>query len=493
MKNIIRIWIILALGVAAPVTAWGQLTITVGSRDPNNLNLQPMTNDGERRFNQQDCLQKMTFNFTLKGISNDSNREPRLLIGDKCNTDPDDEGCKQITPVNNGPSNRSIKELFSHIYGDTCTSDGVDQTSVWLAEFNKSDNSLGPISSAYKFTWDMDPPAPPTLAELVPGNEKVQLVWDTDASDAGDDSNTLDDDVTRIFMLSYDGTGSGGDGDVDTDLDTENDGGPTEGGASDTDTAELAEVDTATDLSIPDAGLDGLADAGEAAVSPLRDLEDRVAGRYGFAIRQTTGDDETTDDTEEDVSSVCPSGVINQGAAYDNTALYRVSDTSNVASGKADVTGLRNGQAYRFGLVALDTYGNPSVISNTDCQEPGKPTGFSDVLGEAGGKGGEFCFVATAAFGSYDHPTVRKLRTFRDAFLYPMPGGAALVAAYYRVGPMAATLIEGDSPLRPVVRGALTLAAFHTAPLSALGPVGTLLFGMLSILGAAVIARRRRP
>ena len=87
--------------------------------------------------------------------------------------------------------------------------------------------------------------------------------------------------------------------------------------------------------------------------------------------------------------------------------LAGVSETSKVATGKGDVAGLQNGQAYLFGLVALDTYGNPSVISNTACQEPGKPTGFTDVFGEAGGKGGEFCFVATAAFGSYDHPTVR--------------------------------------------------------------------------------------
>lgn len=508
MKNVIKIWVILVLGVAIPEGAWAQLeplTIEVPPRGKNNLELQPEVAEGERRFNQQDCLQNLKFGFRLNGISTDTNLEPRLLVGSKCNTDPDDSGCKHIKPVSNGTSDHPIEKLFGHIYGDSCISDGVVETSVWLAEFRKDDNSLSRISSAYKFTWDMEPPASPTLSELVPGNEKVQLVWDTDAADAdagdtSDTSDSLDDDVYKIFMLYYDGRSTGRDGSVDTvldtDLDTGYDAGPAPDGETDTGTAEPAEGYTASasdsDTSMQDAGIDDLTDTAENAVSPLRNLQDRVAGHYGFATRQSTDDDETTGDTEEDVSSVCPTGVIVEGAAYDNKAAYRVSETSKVATGKGDVTGLRNGQAYLFGLVALDTYGNPSVISNTACQEPAKPTGFSDVYGEAGGKGGEFCFIATAAFGSYDHPTVRTLRTFRDEFLYPMPGGVVLIAAYYKLGPRAAVLVEGDSLLGPIVRGALTLFAGHAAPLSVLGPVGTLLLGMLSILGAAVIARRRR-
>tara|TARA_R110002094_G_scaffold8454_7_gene17957 strand:+ start:2946 stop:4181 length:1236 start_codon:yes stop_codon:yes gene_type:complete len=62
------------------------------------------------------------------------------------------------------------------------------------------------------------------------------------------------------------------------------------------------------------------------------------------------------------------------------------------------------------------------------------------------------CFVATACYGHYDHPTVVVLRTFRDSVLTRRKPGRLFVAWYYRHSPDAARVIEGSRPLRLATR-----------------------------------------
>lgn len=52
------------------------------------------------------------------------------------------------------------------------------------------------------------------------------------------------------------------------------------------------------------------------------------------------------------------------------------------------------------------------------------------------------CFVATAVYGSYDHPAVLVLRAFRDRDLMPFAWGRLLVRTYYRVGPWLAAVVR---------------------------------------------------
>ena len=63
-------------------------------------------------------------------------------------------------------------------------------------------------------------------------------------------------------------------------------------------------------------------------------------------------------------------------------------------------------------------------------------------------KEAETCFVVTATMGDADHPTVQLLRRYRDEHLASRRVGAALIAIYYRLGPIAADIIRN----RPLLR-----------------------------------------
>lgn len=98
--------------------------------------------------------------------------------------------------------------------------------------------------------------------------------------------------------------------------------------------------------------------------------------------------------------------------------------------------------------------------------------------GSSGGKG---CFIATAAFGSYLHPHVKILRTFRDKILLRSRIGTAFVTWYYRVSAPIADKVAQKGLLRTAVRlMLLPIIAFCAFALT-VGPVA-------SFLGAVVAA-----
>jgi hypothetical protein len=172
-------------------------------------------------------------------------------------------------------------------------------------------------------------------------------------------------------------------------------------------------------------------------------------------------------------------------------------DTHAEISGSDDetsikISGLENDAYYQVAVVTLDVYGNPSALSAPICAAPQDSIGIGDAVETDG----EFCFIATAAFDSYDHPTVRVLRVFRDSFLRKMPAGNAIIAAYYAVGPGLAGLIQGDAAAKEMVRSNLGLFAELTKGLVLVGPVWVLfgLFGAMLlglVLGLAAPVRRR--
>jgi hypothetical protein len=100
-----------------------------------------------------------------------------------------------------------------------------------------------------------------------------------------------------------------------------------------------------------------------------------------------------------------------------------------------------------------------------------------------GGGGGGGCFIATAAFGSYDEPHVQTLRDFRDRVLLNTPLGREFVSFYYRVSPPIADFIARHETLKAAVRLGLVPVIYAVQHPSAA-------LGMTLAIPAAIIARK---
>lgn len=62
------------------------------------------------------------------------------------------------------------------------------------------------------------------------------------------------------------------------------------------------------------------------------------------------------------------------------------------------------------------------------------------------------CFIATAAMGSYDEPSVMILRSFRDSVLLPNPMGVFFVNCYYKISPPIANWMIGKKLVCELVK-----------------------------------------
>jgi len=117
----------------------------------------------------------------------------------------------------------------------------------------------------------------------------------------------------------------------------------------------------------------------------------------------------------------------------------------------------------------------------------GSVSGAGGITKVSGGGGG--CFIATAAFGSYQEHHVWILRQFRDNYLLTNPAGRAFVRWYYLHSPRYASIIAQSAGLRAITRIMLM-------PIYALA-FATLKFGALFWIFAAgillsIFARRMR-
>lgn len=102
---------------------------------------------------------------------------------------------------------------------------------------------------------------------------------------------------------------------------------------------------------------------------------------------------------------------------------------------------------------------------------------------------GGLCFIATAAYGSYLHPYVSILRSFRDTYLSRSHIGRAFINWYYRVSPPLADFIARHETLRPVVQIVLLPFIFGAFMVMKLGPIGSLLVLTALALSSALFLK----
>lgn len=95
-----------------------------------------------------------------------------------------------------------------------------------------------------------------------------------------------------------------------------------------------------------------------------------------------------------------------------------------------------------YHVTATDTNGNESVRSSNVVPIPTTAPPSKDNR----------CFIATAAYGSYQAPYVQLLREFRDNYLLTHAFGTALVNFYYATSPPLAQFIAQHESIKAIVR-----------------------------------------
>jgi hypothetical protein len=168
------------------------------------------------------------------------------------------------------------------------------------------------------------------------------------------------------------------------------------------------------------------------------------------------------------------------------------SDTSVTAPAtSARIDGLENSTTYAVYVSAFDLAGNESEPSDAIEGTPVPTCDFWSCY--QGREKGGFCFISTAAYGSYDAPFVQVFRDFRDRVLMQSSYGRAFILWYYKNGLPAALWLTKHEWARRAVGVALLVPYVAVWPFMRLTPLALVtLFGGFALAVALVVALWRR-
>lgn len=96
---------------------------------------------------------------------------------------------------------------------------------------------------------------------------------------------------------------------------------------------------------------------------------------------------------------------------------------------------------------------NRNSLSNLKTQLAAVNTGGRTGGGSSGGGGG--CYIATMAYGDYDHPQVMILRQFRDEVLDKSALGKWFIKTYYHYSPLLVERLKNQRTVNIIIRKAL--------------------------------------
>lgn len=433
-------------------SAWAQFSVRFWEREyveGENDERKDWT-DG---FNKEECEAGMTMTFEYTFTGSLSEGDLYVYIGSGCEdkTNRDEGRCYPLIENQTLQTSAYIDVHPAPVVEPTAEtptcaeSEGASD----LYFFVMADDSAQTIVYQQQFTINYDtlPPDPPVDIEGEYGERMIRLSWGVSEPDFLEEWDNF-----RVVCWGGDHTPV-----VDASTDT-----------SVTDTVDDVDLDTSLDVpaDVPDdTGVDALDDLAADTVDDA-DLDTTGPDTTG---PDTTSPDTTTssDVTSDGAAGVCPDGGFSEGDEY--ISSYSCSGELGSSTRVYELRGLTNNVPYKVSVVAIDAFGNESVIGAIVCATPSEVDDFWEVYKKSGGgDDGGFCFVATAAYGDYDHPAVRWLRAYRDEVLVDLPGGRAAISRYYRTSPPLASWLREHPGARTVSRAALyPMAAMATLAVTA--------------------------
>ena len=112
----------------------------------------------------------------------------------------------------------------------------------------------------------------------------------------------------------------------------------------------------------------------------------------------------------------------------------------------AAALGVSNGSSTASGN--SDSGGSESAGSDSGGSDSGD-SGSGDSGGSNSSSG---CYIATMAYGDYEHPQVKELRRFRDRHLSKTKNGRRFIAFYYKYSPMVVAKTTNFKTLHRFIR-----------------------------------------
>jgi hypothetical protein len=438
--------------VARAAFSVGEIQIIDGQRILTTAELTPSQGSGGGYFNAARCQCKTPLVVKLRSITADTSASNFVTvvagagscldtynaIRSDCRVLLDQRVIRDFTGVE-----YPIPVTANDLMSGSCSDLEQQAYSVFIYTSDPADQRKWVESKKLTFTVDTKAPAQPRPTRVEAGDTQAAVVFDSPNSTTASDAGTTTRDPTikgyQVLCALASGSPAFSSPPAEPAYETAKNlcgAVPSDGGVRDGRIDGTAKDSTPPDTRRPDT-----------TVAP-RDAGAEGPPREAGAVdaRRTEG---PTDAKASDSSGI-PSGVDSLDKAYVCSSLQS-------SAGTIVVGNLTNGVGYLFYVVTIDNFGNPSKPEKVgDVATPQPEEDLWMRYRRSGGQAeGGYCFVATAAFGSYNHPHVRILREFRDEVLLGSRVGEIFVIGYYEAGRSPAAWLSRHDRVRPFVRAAL--------------------------------------
>lgn len=132
--------------------------------------------------------------------------------------------------------------------------------------------------------------------------------------------------------------------------------------------------------------------------------------------------------------------------------IKRASNASKVSEYKSLVNFVLSkiSNTYKSRIAYINYWETPKTTSSSSSSTSSSRTTTSSTSSSSGG-----CYIATMAYGSYEHPQVLELRKFRDEILAKSISGRIFIGFYYFISPKLVELLKNQNNVNALIRKAL--------------------------------------